>query len=40
MSVKFEVKILNLKLSVSLTTQYGDDIKAMTFYKKTIFSKG
>ena len=31
MSIKFEV-ILNLYLSVWSTPQYGDDIKAMTFY--------
>ena len=45
MSVKFEVN-LNLYLSVCSTSQYGDDIKAMTFYNKhkeiriTILSDG
>ena len=45
MSERFE-EILNLYLSIWSTTQYGDDIKAMTFYNEyyeiciTIFSAG
>ena len=33
MSVKFEVNFESY-LSIWSTTQYGDDIKAMTFYNK------